>query len=125
METAMKSWVSQSSFVANNKQLISDAQHSATALRTPGETDDQLHLVCGVMDYESEEANAALPTPDSVASTLLSDAYGNLGAGATICYGAGTSSAKRARALAYLSKGVGQLNEAYARIMSDTSSTPG
>jgi hypothetical protein len=123
MSAAMRSWTRQSSYnyVTINKQLITDATHSAKALRTTGETNDQLHLVCGVLDYDTDAANSFLPTPDKVASSLLDKAYGNLGAGATICYGAGTSASKRTRALSYLSKGVGQLNEAYARIKSVTS----
>jgi hypothetical protein len=120
----MKSWAHQSSYsyATTNRQLITDATHSAKALRTTGETNDQLHLVCGVLDYDTDAANSFLPTPDKVASNLLNKAYGNLGAGATICYDASTSASKRARALSYLSKGVGQLNEAYARIKSVTSS---
>jgi hypothetical protein len=125
MSAAMKSWTRQGStynYVATNKALITDATHSAKALRTKGETNDQLHLVCGVLDYDTDAANSFLPTPDKTASNLLNKAYGNLGAGATICYTAGTSASKRTRALGYLSKGVGQLNEAYARIKSDTAS---
>ncbi len=123
MSGAMKAWTRQSSYnyVTTNKELITDATHSAKALRTKNETNEQLHLVCGVLDYDTDAANDFLPTPDSVASTLLDKAYGNLGAGATICYTAGNSASKRARALSYLSKGVSQLNEAYARIKSDTS----
>lgn len=123
MSAAMRAWARQGTtynYVATNKQLMTDAAHSAKALRTKGETNDQLHLVCGVLDYDTDAANSFLPTPDKVASQLLDKAYGNLGAGATVCYGAGTSASKRARALAYLSKGVSQLNEAYARIRSIT-----
>jgi hypothetical protein len=124
LSAAMKSWANQSSYnyVTTNRQLITDATHSAKALRTKGETNDQLHLVCGVLDYDTDAANSFLPTPDKVASNLLDKAYGNLGAGATICYDASTSAGKRTRALSYLSKGVGELNEAYARIKSVTSS---
>ncbi len=121
----MKSWTTQSSYsyASTNRQLITDAQHAAKALRTNAETNDELHLVCGVMDYDTEAANSFLPTPDPVASKLLSAAYGNLGAGATICYSAGSDPSKRARAIAYLSKGVGELSEASARIRSDTSTS--
>jgi hypothetical protein len=127
MTAAMKAWASQGSgysYVATNRQLITDATQAAKALRTKNETNDQLHLVCGVMDYDTEAANAFLPTPDKAASKLLNMAYGNLGAGATICYRASTNASKRTRALSYLSKGVGQLNEAYAIIESDMSTTP-
>jgi hypothetical protein len=121
MATAMRSWTVQGSYNygSTNKTVIRDARHSATALRTKDETNDELHLLCGVLDYDTEEADGFLPTPDNVATKLLDKAYGNLGAGATICYGASTSASKRARALAYLTKGVGQLDEANARIKSD------
>ncbi len=121
MLSAMKSWTSESGYAANNKTLINDARHSATALRIPTESNNELHTVCGVMLYESEEANAALPTPDHLVNKLLSNAYGSLGAGANVCYGSGTDPAKRTRALDYLSKGVGLLAEASAQIKSDLS----
>jgi hypothetical protein len=119
MSTAMKSWTKESTYSANNKTLVGDVQHSAAALRIADEGNNDLHTVCGVLLFESEEANAALPTPDDLVNTLLSKAYGNLGAGANTCYKSGTDSARRAKALNYLSKGVGQLAEASARIRSD------
>ena len=91
-KAAMKSWVSESAYVANNKTLINDAKHSATALRTKSAPTSELHTVCAVMLVESEEANSALPTPDHLASSLLAKAYGNLGAGANVCYKAGANS---------------------------------
>ena len=72
MSTAMRSWTKESTYGANNNALLSDVQHSARALRTPSEGTNDLHTVCGVLLYESEEANAALPTPDDLANTLLS-----------------------------------------------------
>ena len=122
MKVAMKSWVTESAYVANNKTLITDAKHSASALRAKSAPASELHTVCAVMLVESEEANSALPTPDHLASSLLAKAYGNLGAGANVCYKAGSSSSKRARAIADLSLGVGQLAEASARINSDLTS---
>jgi hypothetical protein len=122
MSTAMKSWTSESSYAANNKTLINDARHSATALRIPTESSNDLHTVCGVMLLESQQANGALTTPDHLVNKLLSNAYGDLGAGAHVCYAAGADSAKRTKALNYLSKGVGLLAEASAQIKSDLSS---
>jgi hypothetical protein len=122
MSTAMKSWTSESSYVANNKTLINDASHSATALRIPTESSNQLHTVCGVMLLESQQANGALTTPDNLVNKLLSNAYGDLGAGAHVCYSAGNDPAKRIRALNYLEKGVGLLAEASAQIKNDLSS---
>jgi hypothetical protein len=119
MSTAMKTWTRESTYAANDKTLLGDVQHSAGALRIPSEGTNDLHTVCGVLLYESEEANAALPSPDDLVNTLLSRAYGNLGAGANVCYKSGADPAKRAKALNFLSKGVGQLAEASARIRSD------
>jgi hypothetical protein len=119
MSSAMKTWTRESTYSANNKTLLGDVQHSATALRIASEGSNDLHTVCGVLLYESEEANAALPTPDNLVNSLLSKAYGNLGAGANICYKSGNDSATRATALNFMSKGVGQLAEASARIKSD------
>jgi hypothetical protein len=119
MKTAMKSWVSESAYVANNKTLINDAKHSATALRSKKAPGSELHTVCAVMLVESEEANSALPTPDHIVSSLLAKAYGNLGAGANVCYKAGSNSTQRTKAISDLSLGVSQLAEASARIRSD------
>jgi hypothetical protein len=119
MSTAMRTWTRESTYSANNKTLLGDVQHSATALRIPSEGVNDLHTVCGVLLMESEQANGALPTPDDLVNTLLAKAYGDLGAGANVCYKSGNDPAKRARALSYLSKGVGQLAEASARIRSD------
>jgi hypothetical protein len=118
-KVAMKSWVSQSAYVANNKTLINDAKHSATALRAKSAPTSELRTVCAVMLVESEQANSALPTPDHLASSLLAKAYGNLGAGANVCYKAGSSATKRNKAISDLSLGVSQLAEASARIRSD------
>jgi hypothetical protein len=125
LSTAMKSWVSESSYLTNNDQLITDAQHSVNALRTKDESNRELHLVCAVMYVESDEAGAALPTPDTLATKLLGEAYIKLNAGANECYDAGTDPSKRAIAISDLAEGVGQLDEASARIKSDTSTTPG
>ncbi|MGB8178720.1 MAG: hypothetical protein WCF63_00965 [Acidimicrobiales bacterium] len=119
MSTAMKTWTRESTYGANNKTLLGDVQHSATALRVANEGVNDLHTVCGVLLMESEQANGALPTPDALVNTLLSKAYGNLGAGANVCYRSGNDPAKRARALRFLSQGVAQLAEASARIRSD------
>jgi hypothetical protein len=85
-------------------------------------TNLDLHTVCAVLYLETEEANAALPTPDHQTTTLLGKAYNNLGAGANVCYDAANNVTQRDRALAYLTKGVAQLSEASARITSITSS---
>jgi uncharacterized protein YceK len=118
--TAMSKWVSQSDYVANNHTILNDARHSANALRHAAMTDLDLHTVCAVLYLETEQANSALPTPDHQTTILLGQAYNNLGAGANVCYDAANSTAKRARALRYLTLGVAQLSEASARVASVT-----
>jgi phosphoketolase len=109
--TAMTNWVSQSGYVATAKAVFVDAEHAALELKNPSSTTAQLHTVCGVLLYEVQQANASLPTPDDQASNLLSNAYGDLGAGANQCY-----RDQRIRAHETLAKGAALLSEASARI---------
>jgi len=118
--SAMTSWVTQSGYIANNKQLERDAANAATALEDATSSSAELRTVCAVLDLESEQANSSLPTPDGQATNLLSRAYDTLGAAANECYGARANAASRAKALASLSRGVGGLAEASARITSVT-----
>jgi len=112
----MSTWASQSSYFANTKTLTNDAKHSATALRDVSMSSASLRTVCAVLDLQTEEVNAALPTPDNQATNLLSKALDDLGAGAVQCYGAASNGAKRAKALRNLTSGVGYLAEATARV---------
>lgn len=108
---AMVDWVSQSGYVATAKAVLVDAKHAALDLKNPSISTAQLHTVCGVLLYEVSQANASLPTPDDQASNLLSNAYGDLGAGANQCY-----RDQRVRALVTLTRGAALLSEASARI---------
>jgi hypothetical protein len=114
--TAMQSWVKQSAFRQNLPVLLKDVRNSATQLRHSGPANNDLHTVCGVLDYDTESANASLPTPDAQATNLLSSAYDDFGAGANKCYDANSSVSARAAALTWLSRGVAKLSEATARI---------
>jgi hypothetical protein len=118
----MTSWVVQSGFLANSKVVVKDAAHAATALEKASTSASGLHTVCAVLLEDTESANASLPTPDNRATTLLSNAYTELGAGANECYNASASASKRAAALQSLTSGLGKMSEASARIASD--STP-
>jgi len=120
--TAVATWVAQSDYPSAVKILTKDALNSANALKNPSTSSVDLHTVCGVLLVDSETANASLPTPDSRATTLLGDAYDNLGAGANECYVAAGNAAEHAKALASLAKGLGELSEASARLTS--ASTP-
>jgi hypothetical protein len=113
---AMSGWVKQSEFHANTMTLMADVHHSATALEDPSSSAHELHLVCGVLVTDTEEANASLPTPDTQSTSLLSRAYTDIGAGANTCFGAGANAVVRTNALGYLQKGLGELSEAVLRV---------
>jgi len=116
----MTTWATQSGFVANTKSIRSDVKHAATALRDSTSSNALLRTVCAVLDLDTEQANAALPTPDGQATNLMSKAFAALGAGAVECYGASTNVARRAKALLSLSSGAAYLAEASARVASVT-----
>ena len=114
--TALTNWAKSSNLSSNAAQLVSDARHALSALGDPRTTAAQLHTVCAVLDLETLQANAALPTPDAQTTALLSAAYTDLGDGANECYLAAHSTAKRVRASAYLRRAGAELSEAQARV---------
>lgn len=114
--TALTKWATSSNLATNATQLVSDARHALAALSDPRTTATQLHTVCAVLDLETLQANAALPTPDAQTTALLSAAYTDLGDGANECYQAAHSTSKRARASAYLRRAGAELSEAQARV---------
>jgi len=114
--SALRDWVSQSGYHDTSHALVTDARHAVRALEDPSTSPKVLHLVCGVLLYDTESANASLPTPDQQATTLLSWAYTDFGAGAHQCYDAGSEHARRTAALASLRAGGAAIAEATARI---------
>ncbi len=114
--SALRSWVSQSSFHSAVASLRGDAVHSAKVLRDARASTNELHTVCAVLDVETLQANAALPTPDDQATALLAKAYNNFGAGANECFHAANSASRRAQAVASLEVAVSALSEATARV---------
>ncbi|HEV2428134.1 MAG TPA: hypothetical protein VGS61_07945 [Acidimicrobiales bacterium] len=115
---ALSDWVSQSAFHSAVATLRSDARHALTALRDSSSPANLLHTVCGVLDLDAESANASLPSPDAESTTLLSRAYDQLGTGASRCYAAAASPAKRALAISDIERGAATLAEAAARVSS-------
>jgi len=77
-----------------------------------------------VLDVDTEEANSSLPTPDNQATSLLSKAYNDFGAGANKCYDAARDPKARASALAWLQRGMAALSEGTARINVATGAVP-
>jgi type II secretory pathway component PulJ len=114
--SALKNWTTSANLMSNDAQLSSDARHVLTALKDARTTATQLHTVCAVLDYETLQAYASLPSPDDQTTQLLTSAYTNLGDGANECYEAAHSSAKRATAAAYLHRAGAAFSEAQARL---------
>jgi hypothetical protein len=114
-QSAMRSWMSSSSFLENAHQLHIDALHSETALRTPAMNALDLHTVCGVLLFETQAVNASLPTPDAQLTSILANAFNTLGDGANECYRAGSSPQRRHAAIGYLQRGISYLFEGAAR----------
>jgi hypothetical protein len=124
LATASKSWVKQSQFYTNLPTLTKDVRDTAHQLRNAHATANALHTVCGVLLMDSEQFNSSLPTPDNQATTLLSKAFSDFGAGANKCYGAQKSPAARTSALTWLSRGMAELSEGTARIRVATGAAP-
>ncbi len=114
--SALHGWVTQSDFAYAATTLNTDARHAARALRNQTTTVNQLHLVCGVLLFDTQSANASLPTPDQQTTVLLSRAYTEFGVGAHQCYSAGASARRRDVALRSLESGAAAMAEAKARI---------
>jgi hypothetical protein len=115
-KSALTQWVTQSSFANARQVLATDARHAASVLGRASSSGGELHTVCAVMLLDAQAANASLPTPDAVATGLLSTAYTKLAAGANECYQAASRPSRRAVALASLRAGDAALSEAAARI---------
>jgi hypothetical protein len=114
--SALQKWVTSANLAVNNAQLIADARHSLTAIKDEHTTAAQLHTVCAVLDFETLQAYASLPSPDNQITHLLTAAYTNLGDGANECYAAATSPAKRAAAASYLHRAGAVFSEVQARL---------
>jgi hypothetical protein len=121
--TALSHWTTSSNLTGSLAQLTLDARHAVSALRTATTSAAQLHTVCAVLDLETLQANASLPSPDAQATALLSSAYTDLGSGANECYKAAASKAQRNIAVNYLIRAGAEISEAQARVASVTSSS--
>ncbi len=121
--TALGRWTKSSDLTSAVAQLTSDARHALTELELTSASTKELHTVCSVLDFETLQANASLPTPDTQTTNLLSAAYTDLGSGANECYAAGPSPSKRRLAITYLRRAGAELAEAEARVGTVTGSS--
>jgi len=121
--TALSRWSKNGDLPSVVSSLSLDARHALTVLTRAHSTALQLHTVCAVLDLETVQANAALPTPDTQTTNLLSAAYTDLGSGANECYGSENSASKRDKAISYLHRAGAELAEARARVNAVTGSS--
>ncbi len=121
--TALSRWSKNSDLPSTISSLTLDARHALTVLERAHSTALQLHTVCAVLDLETVQANAALPTPDTQTTNLLSAGYTDLGSGANECYVSQGSPAKQAKAENYLHHAGSELAEAQARVNAVTGSS--
>ena len=113
---AMSGWVAHSNFKANASSLFGDVVTSAKDLRNPNLSSNDYHTVCQVLFSDDGAMQAALPTPDQQATTLLNKAYQRFATAAHECYNAESSATARAKALATLARGAALFAEARARV---------
>lgn len=118
--TALDQWATSSNLSGALAQLRLDARHAVIELTARSPSTKMVRTVCSVLDLETRQANASLPTPDAQTTTLLSAAYTDLGSGANECYEAGSSLTKRAVATDYLRRAGAEMAEAQARVSAVT-----
>ncbi len=112
----MTGWVTHSSFRANAKSLFGDVKSSAKDLRNTHLSSNDFHTVCQVLYSDDGAMQAALPTPDTQATTLLNKAYQDFATAAHQCYNAQSSSVARSSAITMLAKGAAIFSEGTARV---------
>jgi len=121
LSSAMSAWSTGSDLKGALGQLTTDSRQVLAALDQSHASAAQLHTVCAVLDVETLQANASLPTPDDQTTNLLSRAYTLLGDAANVCYHAAGSAAKMTRVRSYLSQAGAVMSEAWLRSQALTS----
>jgi hypothetical protein len=85
----MAKWVSGTGLGEDIGTLVADNARIPKETSTGG-----MHAACGTMEDDADTANDELPSPDSVVTEWLSNAYGLEGTAATDCYNAGVTNKK-------------------------------
>jgi len=84
----MAAWVQGTGLGATIATLDADAARVTTVVDEHHGT-GAIHADCGVLYTDTEAANTQLPSPDVQLTTLLSDAYTEMGKAANNCFAAG------------------------------------
>lgn len=111
----MRSWMSQNSFIANERQVLADLRSLALAVSRGSAK--QLRTVCGGLSSDAGTLYGTLPTPDHVVSGELGASMNDLFNGAERCAvapSARTPSARRG--FADIGSGLAELRRARASL---------
>ena len=113
----VRQWASANSYVSNEAQVVSDADHAELAAAKG--TAKQLQTVCGGLSSDIGTLYDTLPTPDAPATSALNAASTSLYDGAELCAAtASTRTARVRRALADIRRGLAALGRANERLAS-------
>ncbi len=115
---AVTNWAHNSGFRSNLPTLVSDARILKKIVNDPRSSESDLRTFGTVMFEDVSAANASLPTPDTQLTSLLSEAYTNLGSAAQTSYNAAGSARLRAEVMRYLDTGARNLQLATLRLAS-------
>ena len=113
----MSSWVTGTAFAQTLGTLRADMAKSTLEVAS-SQSSAAVHTVCGVMLVDVESANSTLPTPDTQATNLLSQAYEKIGAAAHECYDSVGDASKKASFARDRSAGLALLSEGQLQVES-------
>ena len=119
----VRSWVAQSSFVANERQVLADVRSIELAVAHGSAL--QLRTVCGGLSSDAGTLYETLPTPDHTLTDELGGSMETLFPAATSCaVASSTRSARVTRDLATIERAMTELARARQRLAADGVRSP-
>lgn len=116
MRQQVQSWASQSSFVANDKQVLTDVAGVQLGARKGSAL--QLRTICGGLQSDAGTLYGTLPTPDHPLTAQLGTSMQDLyDAAASCAVASSTTSATVQRDLARIHRGLVELDGARKRLL--------
>lgn len=113
--SAVRSWISQNSFVASERQVVSDARSLERAARTGSAL--ELRTVCGGLSADAGTIYGNLPTPNRRLTGELGTSMEDLFQAAETCaVSSSTHNTRTKRALHELEAGIAALRAANATL---------
>jgi hypothetical protein len=119
----VRSWVAESSFVANERQVLADVRSVELAVAHGSAL--QLRTVCGGLSSDAGTLYETLPTPDHTLTDELGGSMETLFPAATSCaVASSTKSARVARDLVTIERAMKELARARQRLAADGIRSP-